>query len=257
MTDRTRGARSTMRFSVIVPARDEETRIGACLDSIRAAAAAAEPLETETIVVLNRCRDRTEEIARSRGARIVREDAKNLSKIRNAGARAARGEILVTVDADSTLSPRMLTEVDRALKTGRYVGGGVPIVPERISPGILLTGLALMIVLYPYGVPSAGAFWCRREDFEAIGGFDETRVLAEDVDFARRLRRYGRQRGLRYGTLRRAPIRTSCRKFDAFGDWYFLRRPSLLRKGLRGTDRPLADRIFYEFEHDSARRSDA
>lgn len=81
-------------FSVIVPARNEERFIGPCLESIQVAAAAY-PDQFEVIVVLNRCSDRTEEIAHRLGARTIREDARNLAKIRNAGARSAVGQFLL------------------------------------------------------------------------------------------------------------------------------------------------------------------
>jgi len=115
-----------LRFSVIIPARNEELFIGACLESIRAAGTAYEG-QVEVIVVLNRCSDRTEEIARSFGAHTVREDARNLARIRNAGARAAQGQIFVTIDADSAMSPDALVAIDRALSSGTTVGGGTPI----------------------------------------------------------------------------------------------------------------------------------
>ncbi len=103
-----------MTFSIIIPAHDEERVIGACLAACREAAKpVAEPVEL--IVVLNRCSDRTERIASEAGAHIVREDRRNLSAVRNAGACAASGEILITVDADSRMSPRTLAEVERAL----------------------------------------------------------------------------------------------------------------------------------------------
>ena len=96
-----------IKFSIIIPARDEEKYIGKCLESI-GEASKSYPNQVEVIVVINRCTDRTEEIARAHNAIIVRNDSKCLSKIRNAGARAARGEILITIDADSTMSPNML-----------------------------------------------------------------------------------------------------------------------------------------------------
>jgi len=69
----------TPRFSILIPARNEEKYLPACLDSIRVA---SEPLpdQVEIVVVLNRCTDRTEEIALEHGATIIREDAKNLAK---------------------------------------------------------------------------------------------------------------------------------------------------------------------------------
>ena len=65
----------------------------------------------EVIVVLNRCSDKTEEIAHGFGARTIWEDARNLAKIRNAGARSAVGRVLVTIDADSTVTPNMLVAI--------------------------------------------------------------------------------------------------------------------------------------------------
>jgi glycosyltransferase involved in cell wall biosynthesis len=64
-----------MDFSVIIPAHNEEDFIAPCLRAIHEA---EKPPGSayEIIVVLNRCADRTEEIARSHGARIVKEDAK-------------------------------------------------------------------------------------------------------------------------------------------------------------------------------------
>ena len=55
-----------LRFSVLIPARNEERFIGACLDSIRVAARSYQD-QLELIVVLNRCSDKAEEIARAFG----------------------------------------------------------------------------------------------------------------------------------------------------------------------------------------------
>jgi glycosyltransferase involved in cell wall biosynthesis len=239
-----------MIYSVVIPARNEERFLGGCLESVRRAAAAAQA-EVDLIVVLNRCADATEAVARAQGARVVRDDSRNLARIRNAGARAATGEILVTIDADSRMSANMLQEIGVALRSGRYIGGGVPVRPERLSPGIALTGLLFALFIVPAGL-SGGLFWCWRKDFEAIGGFDERKAIAEDLDFARRLKAYGRARHKRFVTLWRTHITTSCRKFDRFGDWFavrvFLTRPRLFVQSLRGTNSALADRLFYDFE---------
>lgn len=238
-----------MKFSIVIPARNEERTLGRCLDSIEAA---SQPFggDVETIVVLNRCTDATERIATERGCRIVREDRRCLSAIRNAGARAAVGEILVTIDADSRMSPDTLREVDAALASRRHVGGGVRIRTERMSAGIWMTGLVLRAMLWWTGL-EGGLYWCRRKDFEAIGGFDERLLMAEDLDFARRLRAFGASCGLRFGVLPHAYIVTSCRKFDHFGDWFFFRalffRGRQIRGELKGEGRRFADLFFYEF----------
>ncbi len=234
------------RFSVLIPARNEEKYLPICLAAVKRA---AEPFpdQVEIIVAVNRSTDRTEEIARSHGALVVHCDAKNLAKIRNAAAQVARGEIIVTVDADSRMSPRMLLDVDRLLRSGRYVGGGVMIWPERWSLGIAATGLMLLPIALRDRV-SGGLFWCLREDFEAIGGFDENWVSVEDLDFARRLKAYGRRKGKRFGFIWRSYIVTSCRKFDTFGDWFLVRDPAFVRRIFGGRSQADADRLFYDFK---------
>ncbi|HME81772.1 MAG TPA: glycosyltransferase [Candidatus Eremiobacteraceae bacterium] len=236
---------SAPKFSIVVPARDEERWIGACLEAIRRAAAPYPGL-VETIVVLNRCSDRTAEIALAHGARTIEAAGKNLAVIRNAGARAATGDILITVDADSVMSPRTLSEAERHLASGRYIGGGTMIQPERMSLGIAATGVIIAYLILRYRV-SAGLFWLERSTFEALGGFDESLVSVEDVDLAIRLKAFGLARGKRFGTLWKAPITTSCRKFDHFGDWYLLKNLKLARDLLGGRDERAANLFFYDF----------
>jgi glycosyltransferase involved in cell wall biosynthesis len=235
------------KFSIIIPARDEERWIGRCLESIQIAAAKYSG-QIEVIVVLNRCSDRTEEISRAFGARIVREDAKNLARIRNAGARLAVGEVLVTIDADSRMSRNALVAIDRALSSGTTVGGGTVIQPERFSFGIRMS-LWCFNLWMRIGRISCGMFWCYRRDFESIGGFNENLVSAEDIDFAKRLKAYGKGTQKPFSTLRGAHIVTSCRKFDAFGDWCVFRKPVMVSKLFRGRDQADADRFYYDFEH--------
>ncbi len=118
-----------MDISVITPAHDEGKLIGKCLRSVQSAVGQITG-NVEHIVVVNRCTDETESIALAGGGRIVDEHAKNLSRIRNAGAALAEGDSLVTIEADSWMSDNMLSEVVRPLDTGRFVGGGVRTLPS-------------------------------------------------------------------------------------------------------------------------------
>jgi glycosyltransferase involved in cell wall biosynthesis len=232
------------RFSILIPARNEENYLPGCLDAIKLAATPF-PGQVEIIVALNRCTDHTEGIALKYGAKVVHEDGRNLAKIRNAAAKAATGEIIVTIDADSRMTSGMLEEIDRLLQMGKYIGGGVAIWPERWSLGIGLTVLLLAVMLL-YRRVSGGLFWCLRKDFEAIGGFDENLVSLEDLNFAKRLKAYGKSEGKRFMTIRKAHIITSCRKWDEFGDWYLLTNPRLVRRILRGKSQEDADHFYYD-----------
>ena len=215
-----------------------------CLEAARQAAARLEVL-VEIIVVLNRCTDATEEIATRHGCRIVREDARNLSAIRNAGVAAANGEIIVTCDADSRMHPDAFLDILAKLGSGDCVGGGAMVLPERWSLGIVASALSVLPYLIFSGV-SFGMFWFRKADFDAISGFDTRFVSVEDVDFAQRLKAHGKRTGRGWGTLLRAALVTSCRKFDEFGDWYLLRNPSFVRRVFRGNDRQAADKFWYD-----------
>lgn len=232
------------RISLIIPAHNEAAFLPLCLAAATKAAARISS-GIEIVVVLNRCTDDTGEIARRHGCVIVREDAKNLSLIRNAGVAAATGEIIVTCDADSRMAPETFSEILRLLGPGKIIGGGALVLPERWSPGIVASTLSILPYLAFTGV-SFGLFWFRKRDFEEIGGFDERFVSVEDVDFARRLKAHGRKSSRPWATLWKAPLITSCRKFDEFGDWYLFRNPGFVRKVFRGDDRKAADHFWYD-----------
>lgn len=232
-------------LSVVIPARNEASRLPCCVAALRESAAAA-GATLEIIVVENRSSDQTAEIARELGATVIASDAKNLSMIRNAGVRSSTGEYVLTVDADSIVSRGLITKVLRSLHDTRTVGGGVLIFPERWSLGIVVTGILIGTLALWYRI-SGGAFFFRRADFEAIGGFDEAVLSAEDIDFARRMKRYAKRNGRFFRNLVTAYIVTSCRKFDSFGDWYLVLHPWEAWRLLKGTDRALADKVWYDY----------
>jgi glycosyltransferase involved in cell wall biosynthesis len=234
-----------MKVSIIIPAHNEEKFIGDCLRSVKDAESEfGSPIEI--VVCLNRCTDRTEEIARSFGAIIIREDAKNLSRIRNAAAAATTGDVLVTIDADSRMSKNMLSEIGRLLATGKFIGGGTRIKPERMSLGIFFSGLVILYFAIRFGLKSAGLFWTHKKDFDAVGGFNESLHSLEDLDFANRLSAHGKRHGLKYGTAWKALITTSCRKFDKFGDWYLVRNPKIVKALFSGADQVSANQFYYD-----------
>lgn len=232
-----------MLISIITPAHNEKAHLGKCASSVRMAAEFA-AVDFEHIVVLNRCTDGTETLAAMEGCRTVNDETRNLSHIRNSGAAAAHGDILITIDADSWMSVNMLSEVIRLLKRDRYIGGGVLVYPERWSLGIICSLLVVAPYVVWHGV-SACMFWCYKRDFDAIGGFDESLTCIEDLDFGRRLRSYGRSVGKAYGTIYKAHLVTSCRKFDQFGDWYFVRNPNFV-VSLFKRKQEAADAFYYD-----------
>lgn len=233
-------------LSVAIPAHNEEKYIGRCIESIMSSARlASQPVEV--IVALNRCTDRTQQIAESLGARCVIEDTKCISAVRNTAVRGTSAAAVATLDADSWMSSKTISAIIKKVYDPRYIGGGSYFRLERFSTGIFFSALAIAPFILRHGV-SGGMFWFLRESFEAVGGFDESLVSVEDIDFALRLKAYGKTLGKRYGTIWRHGITTSCRKFDTFGDWYLFRNPRLVKEILKGTNRRAADHFYYDVE---------
>jgi glycosyltransferase involved in cell wall biosynthesis len=104
---------SRPRFSVVIPAYNEARFLGGCLDSLQAQDF---PGPYEVIVVDNNSTDGTGDLARSRGATVVHEPVAGVCPARQCGTTAARGEIVVSTDADTAFSPGWLSRIDQAFR---------------------------------------------------------------------------------------------------------------------------------------------
>jgi glycosyltransferase involved in cell wall biosynthesis len=196
-------------LSFIVPAYNEAALLGSTLNAIHEAARALD-VPFEVIVVDDASTDATATIACRHGVRLVSVNARKISVTRNAGAREARGDWLIFVDADTLITEPILHGAIRALRAGA-VGGGSIVHFEGQLPRY---GRALIFVLAPlYGALglAAGCFlFCTRDAFQTVGGFDESLFAAEEVVLSRSLGRLGRF------VILRAAVTTSGRKLRAY-----------------------------------------
>jgi len=237
-----------MRFSLVVPAYNEERYLPRLLESVDAArrAYAGGPSEVETIVADNASTDATAAIARERGGRVARVEKRAIASARNGGAAIASGEVLCFVDADSRLHPATFDRIDAVLQP-HVIGGATGVRPERWSAGFAATW-ALFIPFVWMTRMDTGVVFCRRADFEAVGGYDERLLFGEDVDFLLRLRRLGRSRGQRLTRMGGAKAIASLRKFEEHGEWHYLTLMPRVAVGWllrRETGRAFAERYWY------------
>ena len=232
---------------MIIPAYNEERLLPRLLDSIDAARVAYGSADSiEVIVADNMSTDHTAEIATERGCRVVTVEKRVIAAARNGGAAIAHGEIVAFIDADSQVHPQTFVEIDRALANVRVIGGATGVTLDRWSVGIALTYATFLPMVWLTGM-DAGVVFCRKVDFEAIGGYDETRLIAEDVAFLWSIRRLGKARGQRLIRATRAKAIASTRKFDEFGDWhYFPLMIEGVRHLLRRGESDLPDRYWYK-----------
>lgn len=231
------------RFSLVIPARNEEGYLPRLLDSVDEARRRYRGGVdgVEVIVADNVSTDRTAEIARQQGCRVVTVEKRLIAAVRNRGARAARGEVLAFLDADSRMHPETFDAIEGVLDKGRAIGGATGVKLERMSAGIAVTYVLLVPLVWLTRMDT-GVVFCRREDFETVGGYDETLSFAEDVRFLLDLRRLGRSRGQRLCRVTSVKATASTRKFDQYGDWHYL--SGLCRAGYWALFAPGAGREF-------------
>jgi glycosyltransferase involved in cell wall biosynthesis len=200
-----------VKLSIVVPAYNEEKLLAATLDCIGAATAPLDAHQWELVVCDNNSTDRTAEIAREHGARVVSEPVNQISRARNAGAAVATGDWLVFVDADSHPSPALLASVLEEIKDNA-IGGGSTVAGD--DPTLMMRGpVAIWNVISRTARWAAGSFiFCETRAFRAIGGFSEELYASEEIDFSIRLKRLARVEGRRFVILHRHPLRTSARK---------------------------------------------
>jgi hypothetical protein len=193
-------------LSFVVPAHNEEHELPETLRAIRTAAGTARATY-EIIVVDDASTDATDAVARQAGARVVSINRRHIAAARNAGGRAARGEFLFFVDADTRIAPAHVTKALEALAEGSS-GGSARLMMDQPLPWWGKIALRIFSAIYfAIGKMGAGAFlFTRRTSFETIGGFDEQYFAGEEVYFTLALKSLGRFKILR------EPIVTSARK---------------------------------------------
>lgn len=220
---------TTPRWSLIIPAYNEERYLPRLLDTVDAARSRfhAGAASVEVIVADNTSTDGTSSVAAERGCKVAHVERRAIAAVRNGGAALAQAPLFAFVDADFRIHPETFNVLDQALTRGDVIAGSTSAAVERWSLGIALTYavLAPAVLLTRMDI---GVIFCRREGFETVGGYDESRLYGEDVAFLWALKRLGWRRGQRLvrGTDARAVAST--RKFDRYGDWhYFTRMPRL------------------------------
>ena len=211
-------------LSVIIPAWNEEKRVGTAIASLQRAAAVysrERGATAEIIVVDNNSSDRTSAVARQYGAKVVFEPINNIGKARNTGAKVAAGKYIAFCDADNEVTENLLVLIHDHLEDPKIVGGGTWIVPAtrtwKVRFFFFLWGLYVR-----FSRVGVGMMHCRRTDFEEFGGFDETIYAAEDLQLAYSLKKLGRPRRQKFNLLHAGWIITSTRKIDQTPFWEML-----------------------------------
>lgn len=201
-----------MLLSIVIPTKNEEKYLPELLESIRRQNFPA--TDYEIIVADNKSKDKTREIAEKYKCKIIRGGFPGPG--RNFGAKAAKGEIVLFLDADTRLlTKNFLKKSVNEIKNRRLDIA----VPEAFVRGKRMDKLFFefwnnLVDISQYVMPYAGG-WCifaTKKIHEKIKGFDEKITLGEDSDYAQRAARVGKFR-----MLKSIKVEVSPRRFKKEG----------------------------------------
>jgi glycosyltransferase involved in cell wall biosynthesis len=230
-----------LSISVVVPAFNEERLIRHTLERVKAAMGVftGRGWTTELVVCDNNSTDRTAELARAAGARVVFEPINQIGRARNTGAAAATGNWLLFIDADSHPSPALLGAVADTIAEGRCLAGGSTVKMDQHHPLASLV-VHLWNAISRAGRLLAGSFiFCEAAAFRHVGGFSQDLFAGEELELSRRLKLLARETGKRIVILHRHPLITSARKIHLYTPWEHVR---FVVKALLRSRKTLGDR---------------
>lgn len=197
-------------ISIITPAYNEEGYLPKLLSCIKRQSYK----DYEIIVADAGSKDRTREIAKKCGCAVVRGGLPAVG--RNNGAKAAKGDILLFLDADAQFNKDFLKNSISEMEKRRLDAAGCYIMPlsGNITDKIFFSIFNLWIFINQFFYPNASGsgIFCKKWLHEKVRGFDETIKLSEDMDYVRRCGKYGKFR-----ILKSARSYVAMRRFEKEG----------------------------------------
>lgn len=195
-----------MTISVIIPTLHEEKTLPGTLARLR------HPAFSEVLVVDGGSRDRTlADVALANPLTRVLNAPTGRARQMNAGAAAAKGELLLFLHADTLLPTTAAQDITQAMADTRIAGGrfDARLVPDR---GLLwVVGRMMSWRSRLTGIATGDqAIFVRRKVFEDLGGFPDIPIM-EDIAFSRRLKQAGHVAALH------SCVMTSGRRWERHG----------------------------------------
>ena len=184
-----------LKLSVVIPCYNEE-------DGVREVIGRMPRSIDEIVVVDNNCTDRTAEVARSLGARVVAESTPGYGAAYKAGLHAATGDVVITLDGDGTYPPeeipRLVDEmIDRGwdfLSASRFplTDGKAMHLSNRLGNWVL-TVAAAVLFFKPIRDSQSGMWVFRRPVLARL------RLTSDGMPFSEEIKLEALLRGVRFG----------------------------------------------------------
>ena len=200
-------------ISIIVPTKDEEGAIEDCLKSIKAQRT---QYPFEVLVVDTNSKDKTLEIAKRHGARIIQESRPGKPIARNTGSLQAKGNILCFTEADCQVPETWVETIGQTFRDDPGVvalSGAYTLIKTTWFYRWLIRiftplSVYLFYIFFGYHSLRGTNLAVRKSAFNEVGGFNNDMLELDDVDFGMRIKNLGR---IRY--LSALSVRTLDRRF--------------------------------------------
>jgi glycosyltransferase involved in cell wall biosynthesis len=181
----------TSRVSVVIPTMNEEGWLPHLLEVLHTYTEV-----TEIVVADNHSDDRTVEISQTAGCIVTSGGRPGPG--RNSGARECTNDLILFLDADTIIPRQSLVDALTLFSADASLSAvSFRIVPvgERVFPRIgyaIADGYFRICARAGLHQGLGNAIMVRASEFAAVGGFDESIAVGEDVDVIRRMGRRGR-----------------------------------------------------------------
>lgn len=232
-------------LSIIIATLNEEKYLPSLLASIR------RPVFTdyEVIVSDGSSQDRTREVAAGLGCRVVVKPTRSPGYQRNRGAEAARGDLLLFLDADTVLPDEgFLAKALNEFSQQELVVASCSAKPRepaiRYQALLACSNLLLQLIQRIHPRVHVGMILATKKCHEMVGGFDEAPIMGEDTAYVRRLSKLGRFR-----FLQSVHVVISMRRFEQEGVFRLMAVGPVAEVARRFGGKPRHERFGYRFGH--------
>jgi len=205
-------------FSIIIPAFNEEELLPSVLHNLKSILSKlSTEYKGEIIVVDNNSTDRTSDIAKSNGVRVVFESDNCIAKARNRGAENAKGRFFFFIDADTFPDTAVVEKTLNLLSSGDVCGGGAKVEFDIKKMPFFASLIVFWWESITFFIPlAAGSYiFCRAEAWRETGGFFEKLYASEEVNFSYKLKKWGKKNNQSFKILPDR-VKTSARKIQWF-----------------------------------------
>lgn len=217
-------------ISIVIPVRNDEKNLEILLSQINEK---CKRKNFEIIVVDGYSTDKTREVAKKYGCKVILQDKKlGVANAKNIGVRESKFDVIVFLEADHRIKGKNVFEkIEKEFRRKNYDAATIfilPLIPQKksIKEKILLSevevGIKELKLRYKQKkLPlNTTISIIKKSFFKKIGGYNEELGYGEDQEFAKRVRKLSKKVGVIYNSGLYTEVITSFKRLIIQGRWY-------------------------------------